>query len=254
MSCWSRKAIRYAACLGLALVAGSAAAQIPDRFTNLKVLPASIKKDDLLAIMGSFTRALGVNCTHCHVAADGRRPASAEFALDVKETKQVARTMLRMVDEINSRHLPETGRERAKLQRVSCTTCHGGLTKPRPLEAVLLEAHATGGVDAAVKRYRELRQEHFGRRGYDFSDITLVSAAGEIAERNLADALALMRLNLEFHPESWFTYQQMGRLQERAGDTTAALASYRKALEINPSRAFVRELLESLEAKQRGKQ
>ncbi len=56
---------------------------------------------------------------------------------------------------------------------------------------------------------------------------------------------------MEFHPDSWFTYQQMGRMQERAGDDAAALASYRKALEINPDRAWVRELLEPLEARLR---
>lgn len=43
----------------------------------------------------------------------------------------------------------------------------------------------------------------------------------------------------------------MGRMQERAGDDAAALASYRKALEINPDRAWVRELLEPLEARLR---
>ncbi len=239
----------------ISLVSSTIAAQTPDRFTNLKVLPSHINKDELIQVMGGFTRALGVSCTYCHVAANGRRPAPAEFALDDKETKQVARAMLRMVEEINARHLPAMGRERATLQRVSCATCHGGITKPRPIEAVLLDSYAKSGIDSAVARYRELRKEYFGQRAYDFSDTTLVTAADEIGEsdQKLKDALVLMRLNLEFHPDSWFTYQQMGQIQERVGDDAAALASYRKALELNPGRAFVQELLQALEERLRPK-
>jgi len=244
-------ALGFVTCLAFAFASVHATAQVPEHSTNLKVLPQNIDRDELVKIMGSFTRALGVSCTHCHVAASGRRPAPAEFALDTKETKQVARAMLRMVDDINNHHLPATGRDPAKLQRVSCASCHGGLPKPRPLEGVLVDCFATGGLEAAVKQYRTLRQEYFGKRAYDFSDITLVTAADEIGEteKNLPDAVALMRLNLEFHPDSWFTYQEMGQLQERIGDATAALASYRKALEINPDRGYVKELLQALEAK-----
>ena len=56
-----------------------------------------------------------------------------------------------------------------------------------------------------------------------------------------------MRLNLEFHPQSWFTYQQMGQIQVAMGDTTAAIASYERGLAINPNRPFMRELLEAIQ-------
>ena len=64
-----------------------------------------------------------------------------------------------------------------------------------------------------------------------------------------ADALALMRLNLEFHPDSWFTYQQMGQLQVAMGDTAAAISSYRRGLEINPTRRFLQQLMDGLTKK-----
>lgn len=221
------------------------------RYENLKVLPTDIGHDDLIKVMGGLTRALGVKCVFCHAAANGQRPTAEEFKLDTNEHKDIARAMMRMTDDINNRQLPLLGKDPSRLQKVSCTTCHGGLKEPRPLETVIVRSYQRDGLDATAKKYRELRQQYFGQRAYDFSDVTLVSAADEIgeADKNIPAAIALMKLNLEFNPQSWFTYQELGQLQERSGDTTGALASYRKALEIEPERGASKERLEALQLK-----
>lgn len=218
---------------------------------NLKVLPADISRDSLTAIMGGFTRALGVNCVHCHVARNGTRPAPDEWALDDKETKRVAREMMRMVNEINGTYLVATQRTIANRHQVTCATCHHGITLPRALDVALVDTYEASGLDSTVALYRALRERYYGRSAYDFSDITLPTAADQLAEQPARrhDALALMRLNLEFHPDSWFTYQQMGRLQMALGDTAAAIASYQRGLEINPRRAALRVLLEEAQAR-----
>ena len=108
--------------------AAQAPAQIPETFTNLQVLPKDIPRAELVGIMRGFTRALGVRCDHCHV---GPGPATLEgfdFASDGKETKKVARVMMRMTQEINTRLLPQTGR--SPLTEVRCMTCHRGVAKP----------------------------------------------------------------------------------------------------------------------------
>ncbi len=242
----------------LAFPAASVLAQAPvpspapaHTYENLKVLPAGIGHDDLIKVMGGFTRALGVNCAYCHVASNGRRPAADEFKLDTKDEKNVARVMMRMTDDINTRQLPLTGKDPAHLQKVTCATCHGGLPEPRTLESVIVRSYGKDGLEGATKRYRDLRSEFYGRRAYDFGDTTLVSAAEELAEndKNVADAIVLMKLNLEFNPQSWFTYQELGLLQERTGDVNGALASYRKAIEISPDRGASKERLEALLAK-----
>lgn len=241
---------------GVALLAAftPAKAQLPQRYTNLQVLPAGISPDSLIGVMGGFTRALGVRCAHCHVARNGVRPAPDEYASDDRETKRVARVMLRMVRDINQKYLPETGRTIPSRGAVTCATCHGGVTRPRPLEAELLDAYDAFGLDATVATYRRLRLAHYGRSAYDFSDIALPTAADEIGRQvgRQRDAMALMQLNLEFNPQSWFTYQQMGQLQVAMGDTAAAVASLERALEINPGREFVKQLLESLRRKPKG--
>ena len=108
--------------------AAPAPAQIPEKFTNLQVLPRDIPREELVRVMRGFTGALGVRCNHCHV---GPGPATLEgfdFASDDKETKRVARVMMRMTQEINTRLLPQTGR--SPLTEVRCMTCHRGAAKP----------------------------------------------------------------------------------------------------------------------------
>jgi hypothetical protein len=58
----------YWIALGILLLAGTpAAAQFPDKFTNLKVLPKDISKRELESTMRGFAFALSVRCDHCHV-------------------------------------------------------------------------------------------------------------------------------------------------------------------------------------------
>ncbi|MGQ0766945.1 MAG: c-type cytochrome [Gemmatimonadota bacterium] len=227
---------------------GTVDAQLPERFTNLRVLPSSISPDSLLTVMGGFTRALGVRCSHCHVARNGVRPAADEFAADDLEPKRVARAMLRMVDAVNGEHLPATGRDLVQLARVTCATCHRGIPRPVPLEDELWAVYTRRGLDSTVALYRTLRARHHGSGAYDFSELPLPTLVDRVATstRGQTDALVLMRLNLEYHPQSWFTYQQLGQLQAAMGDTAAAIASVERGLALNPQRPFLRELLDRL--------
>ena len=49
------------------LTAIPASAQIPDKFTNLQVLPKDTSKADLQSSMRKFAFALNVRCPYCHV-------------------------------------------------------------------------------------------------------------------------------------------------------------------------------------------
>jgi len=75
------------AALAIALLAGRPAfAQFPDKFTNLKVLPKDISKNDMESTMRAFSFALGVHCGHCHV--EKKAPElGLDFAADDKDAK-----------------------------------------------------------------------------------------------------------------------------------------------------------------------
>lgn len=77
---------------------------------NLKILTP----ENLMPTMRTFTAGLGVQCDFCH---------EQDRSSDAKETKVMARMMLGMVKDINSK-FPD-GKE-----HVTCYTCHRGAEKP----------------------------------------------------------------------------------------------------------------------------
>jgi hypothetical protein len=94
---------------------------------NLRVLAPEV---DLQRVMARFNAALGVQCTHCHVAND--------FASDANPKKEIARGMLRMLRGVADR-FPDSGNDFRSSrylpfpegkQYVTCFTCHQGAVLP----------------------------------------------------------------------------------------------------------------------------
>lgn len=98
---------------------------------NLKVLPQNISEDSLHFVMKTFNTSLGVNCAYCH-AAKADDPKKLDFASDAKQSKLVARGMLEMTNDINSKYfLPHAPEPKPKQTvAVYCITCHRGNTNP----------------------------------------------------------------------------------------------------------------------------
>ena len=104
-----------------------APAQLPQKFTNLSVLPKDIPARNLVEIMKQFCFDLGVRCEHCH-QGEGNDLSKFDFASDARPAKATARIMLKMVLAINTEHLK--GLSGAPVPAVTCYTCHRGATKP----------------------------------------------------------------------------------------------------------------------------
>lgn len=234
--------------VAVTLMAGAADAQIPDKFTNLKVLPKDISKRELIDIMKSFTSALGTRCHHCHVGEPGQPLDKFDWASDDKEPKRVARVMMKMTHEINATFLPET--EREDLTRVRCVTCHRGLEDPETLDRILLAEVKKDGLPAAMARYRELRTQYYGVGAYDFGPETLNRVAEELAGegKDVDGAIEVVKLNLEFNADDAFTHLSLGQLYATKGDKEAAIASIQKCLEIDPDNRWAKQLLEKVRA------
>jgi len=230
------------------LVANAASAQYPPKaLTNLKVLPAAISVDSLLEVMAGFTRALGVRCTYCHAGRDGQPLDSIDFASDARLAKEKARVMLRMVEAINGEHLARLATRRTPTASVGCFTCHHGIAVPRTLQHVLIGAYTSGGIDSLMLSYRTLRARYYGGAAYDFGEVALVDVANSLRSSGaLADALKLYQLNVEMVPTSTFALRALAGGSLAAGDTTAAIASYERAIAINPNDAQSRAALARL--------
>jgi hypothetical protein len=81
-------------------------------FKNIQVLKG-MPSDQMGETMQFMATSLGVRCDFCHVPQ--------QFDSDANEHKLIARRMIQMQLDLNSRHLANLGGE-----RISCYTCHQG--------------------------------------------------------------------------------------------------------------------------------
>jgi hypothetical protein len=203
----------------------------PDSLVNVKVFPKNTPVQEVVGAMRTFSMSLGVRCHFCHVGEEGMPLPRMDFASDEKREKLVARQMMLMVQEVNRRldTLP-TGTSQGAL-RVTCHTCHRGVTRPIPLATLIADVARTAGADSATRAYRALRTQHYGRDAYDFGEQSLSTAALQLARaRKFDEALAVLKLNEEVFPTSSGAQVVRGNVHVLRGDTTAAETAFREAL------------------------
>jgi hypothetical protein len=207
----------------------------PDSVVNLKVLPRTMTPREVVNVMRGFSIALGVRCTHCHVGEEGQPLTSYDFPSDERRGKQVAREMLKMTQAINEQTIAKLPERPDTSLQVTCATCHRGVSRPVPLDRIILQATMSSGADSAVRTYRALRGAYYGRAAYDFGEATLVTASQQLAQqRRFDEALVLLNLDNEFYPRGAELMLATGDVHRAKGDTTSAVKAYRETLVRDP--------------------
>jgi len=220
---------------------------IPDKFENLKVLPKDITKPELLSTMKSFSLGLGVRCQHCHVGKEGEPLSTFNFKSDEKKTKDIARIMLQMVNEINGDFLTRIGRD--EHLTVKCVTCHRGQARPILTPEALEKAYSEGGIDAALKKYWSLRTDYYGTHTYDFSRDALNEFADTLSrQQKFADAAKVLELNVKEFPDSVMTSWRLAATYMNAGEKDRALAQLRATMSMDNAGPFMEFLKKQLVA------
>lgn len=219
----------------------------PDSLVNTKVIPHNTPVQTVITQMRDITRALGVRCTYCHVGQEGTNIWSYDFVSDEKPAKLKARVMMRMVHAINEDHLPALAEYDAQGLEVTCATCHRGVALPVPLADLLSRSYADSGLAAMEARYEALKRQYYGSGSYDFGEATLADVGGFAFGRgDLSTAVAIYVKNAGLFPTSGVAAFQLGEAHLATGDTTAAVASYRHALELDPRNPVARRRLQLL--------
>jgi tetratricopeptide (TPR) repeat protein len=236
-----------AAILGMLPAATPLRAQFPDKFTNLKVLPKDISKNQLQATMRGFAFALGVRCEHCHVQNSDK---SMDFANDQKAAKATARLMLEMVAAVNREYIAKVKDPNHTPFQVECVTCHHGLTQPRQLKNVLADDLAQHGAPHALALYDELRGRYDSTGAYDFGEATLNQLTESLLAQNKnREALAFMEKNFSAnHPDSVWSFHMLAMTHQATDQPDKALADYRKVLELHPDDTWAAKQIEVLSA------
>jgi predicted Zn-dependent protease len=192
--------------------------------------------------MDAIARALGVTCDYCHVRGTEVPESSAAAA---RTRQQIARDMIEMTRALNATVQKATGRSTG-VTEVHCVTCHRGVAIPKQLSDIVLQTTVQQGGAAAADQYRELRRRYYGGQSYDFSEAELLRALQRLVDARPTDAIVLLEMNLEFHPQSATSHVLLAQAYLRRRDPEAAIRSLEKALELDPSNGFARGRLTQL--------
>jgi tetratricopeptide (TPR) repeat protein len=209
----------------------------------LSRLDAQTPPQDIMPLMQEIVQGLGVQCEYCHSAPRGSGQPEPK--------KDIARQMIAMTRELNTRVQTATGKPAAEAAQVKCVTCHRGVPIPKQLSEIMLQTYRAKGVTAAAEQYRDLHQRFFGRAAYDFGEDTLVGIAQQLAAGKPDDAIVLLKLNLEFYPQSAKTYAAIAYAYTRKFDDPTAITYYEKSVELDPNNGVTRGQLEQLRMYQR---
>ncbi|MBM3770834.1 MAG: c-type cytochrome [Acidimicrobiia bacterium] len=196
--------------------------------------------------MRTYTQGLGVECIYCHVDGQNGR---LNYRSDDNPRKQVARKMIAMTADINT--MIGLGRSEHSTTRVTCLTCHRGVPDPRPLNDIIREKMEREGGQAAADHYRALRQRFFGGPAYDFREELLLTTVQTFVDGRPDEAIELLKMNLEFYPQSSRGYSALAYAYTRRRDDPSAMTALEKALDLDPDNSIARGQLEQLKKYQR---
>ncbi len=223
----------------------------PDNPKNLTVLPKATTGKDLQRTMASFSGGLGVRCVYCHVGEEGKDFSEFDFASDAKPEKNKARTMIKMMSNINDVYLAELHVDSTSSLRVSCMTCHHGNAVPIFLEDKLKRTFDRYGIDSTINQYHALREQFFGGFTYNFKEWTLVRLAELISDdtAKASAAIRVLKLNIELYPTFAFSFARLAGIYEGEGNSAAAIENYEQALKLDPNNRMAKMRLEKLQNK-----
>lgn len=146
----------------------------------------------------------------------------------------------------------------AKYKFVPAATAYGGVKIFQPNgniteakrvgadELVPFEMLMSGKIDDAVAAYRKIKTQTPNNVAVTEQRLNALGN-GLVQKKRFAEGMALLKLNVEFYPNAWNTYDSLAEAYMQNGEKDLAIANYKKSLELNPKNANGREMLKKLE-------
>ncbi|HKS39326.1 MAG TPA: serine hydrolase [Blastocatellia bacterium] len=110
---------------------------------------------------------------------------------------------------------------------------------------VLSKAIASEGLEAAVKKYYELKKT--APAAYAFEEVQLNDLGYKLMSRGkLKEAIRVLQLNVEAYPQSSNVYDSLGEAYMKNGDRELAIENYEKSLKLDSANQNAVEMLKKL--------
>ena len=119
--------------------------------------------------------------------------------------------------------------------------------KGEALSEVLLKVIDERGIEAAVAEYRSLKTRGFGDL-YTNEEDTNTLGYRLLGRKRVAEAIEILKLNVEAYPASANVYDSLAEAYFVAGDTALAIQHYEKSLSLDPANANAAMMLKKLKA------
>ena len=123
-----------------------------------------------------------------------------------------------------------------------------GLDPRKSIAQTLTTTIASGGIDAAVKQYHELKAGAPGTYNFDESELNNLGYRF-IRQKKLKEAIEIFQLNVEAYPKSANTYDSLAEGYMDDGENALAIANYQKSLQLNPKNRNAEVMLQKLNAR-----
>lgn len=112
---------------------------------------------------------------------------------------------------------------------------------------VPFELLLAGKLDEAADCYRKIKQDEPGNASISEQRLNGLGY-GLMGEKKMPEAIAMFKLNVEFYPDAWNTYDSLGEAYMTNGDKELAIAAYKKSLALHPQNPNGAKMLKKLES------
>ena len=112
---------------------------------------------------------------------------------------------------------------------------------------VPFELLSAGKISEAIEGYRKIKKNQPGNASVAENRINNLGYT-LMRQKKLPEAIALFKVNVEFYPNAWNTYDSLAEAYMTNGDKDLAIANYKQSLELNPQNSNGAEMLKKLES------
>ncbi len=123
-----------------------------------------------------------------------------------------------------------------------------GMDPRKSIAQTLTTTIASGGIDAALKQYHELKAAAPATYNFDESELNNLGYR-LIHKHQFTEAIGIFQLNVAAYPKSANTYDSLAEGYMDDGENALAITNYQKSLQLNPKNRNAAVMLQKLNAR-----